>query len=254
MSKPSRKRRAKGPQMPPKIVPRRTPAAAAVRQVVRRDAAQAQAKTPPKIHDVGDLTPDFAPARILGRGVNVQPLLEQIEANPDLWDQNRFRTIGGYGNPHAKLSDIVVRFNDWKNWTGDRARFNDEHDSVWWAAYERLPYIQPLVFDLARIFFAERIGMVLITKIPPQTTCEPHVDAGWHANHYLKFALQLKSAPGQAFCYEGFRLETRPGDLYAFDNSKPHWVENPTDQERWTLIICLRLKQPTCFECVWSGE
>ena len=207
-------------------------------------------KTPGKV--VG-LYPD-PPARILRHSCHIEPLVSEIEMQPELWNQNVFRTVGGYGNPHSKLSDIVVRFNNWSNWRGDRAAFNDAHESVWWAPYERLPTIKPLVFDLMRLFEAERLGMVLITRIPAHTNCEPHVDAGWHANHYLKFAVQLKAAPGQKFCFEGFSLETRPGDLYAFDNSKPHWVENPTDEERWTLIVCLRLKQPTCLDCAWAGD
>ena len=172
---------------------------------------------------------DLAPIRLLQKGVNVAPLQALLDAQPELWDENRFRTEAAYGGPHAKLSDIIVRFNDWGNWTGDRAAFNEEHESVWWGPYDKLPYLQPLVFDLMRMFYAERLGMVLLTRIPPHTNCEPHVDVGWHAEHYLKFAVQVKAAPGQRFCYEGYSLETETGDLFAFDNSKPHWVENPTD-------------------------
>ena len=193
------------------------------------------------------------PIRILYRGVNVAPLLEQLKANPDLWDQNRFRTEGAYGGPHTRLSDIIVRFNDWGNWTGDRAAFNEEHESVWWAPYEKLTYIQPLVFDLMRMFQAERLGMVLITRIPPHVDCLPHVDVGWHAGYYLKFGLQVKAAEGQRFCYENYEIETQVGDLFAFDNSKPHWVKNPTDEERITLIMCLRLQQPICHDCRYPG-
>jgi hypothetical protein len=201
--------------------------------------------------------PELAPIRILHHGVHVLPLIQQLDAAPELWDQNVFRTERpGYGintNPHQRISDIIVRFNDWANWTGDRAAFNEEHESVWWAAYDKLPYLQPLVFDLMRKFYAERLGMVLITRIPPHCNVAKHVDAGWHAKHYLKFAVQIKSAPGQAFCYDGYRVETAPGDLFAFDNSKEHWVENPTDQERITLIVCLRLQQPMCYDCSYAG-
>jgi hypothetical protein len=196
------------------------------------------------------------PIRILKKGVIVQPLIQQIEANPQLWDQNVFRNYEpGYTseNPHERVSDIIVRFNHWKNWTGDRRAFNERHESVWWAPYEKLTYLKPLVFDLARWFYAESIGMVLITRIPPFHEVKPHVDAGWHARHYLKFAISLKSAPRQKFCFEGTEIETQVGDLFAFDNSKPHWVTNPTDQERWTLIICLRLEQPICRNCEWRG-
>ncbi len=196
-----------------------------------------------------------APIRILRRKVHVAPLIQQLEAAPELWDENVFRTEGAEytASPHAKISDIIVRFNDWANWTGDRAAFNAEHESVWWGPYDRLPYIQPLVFDLMRLTLAERLGMVLITRIPPHCNVGKHVDRGWHAEHYLKFAVQLKSAPGQKFCYEGYDLETEPGDLYAFDNSKVHWVENPTDEERITLIICLRLQQPLCYDYWYKG-
>lgn len=196
------------------------------------------------------------PIRILHRGVMVAPLIQQLDAAPELWDENVFRTEGKgpyAASPHGRISDIIVRFNDWANWTGDRAAFNEEHESVWWGAYDKLPYIQPLVFDLMRKFYAERLGMVLITRVPPHCNVGKHVDVGWHARFYLKFAVQVKSAPGQFFCFKGVKMETKPGDLYAFDNSKPHWVENPTDEERITLIICMRLQQPLCYSYNYQG-
>lgn len=201
--------------------------------------------------------PGREPIRILHRGVEVRPLVQQLEAAPELWDENVFRTEGRgpyAGNPHARISDIICRFNDWANWTGDRAAFNAEHESVWWGPYDKLPYLQPLVFDLMRMFFAERLGMVLITRIPPHCNVERHVDAGWHAQHYLKFGIQVKAAAGQFFCYDGCRVETKTGDLFAFDNSRPHWVENDTDEERITLIVCLRLQGSLCYDYRYAGK
>ena len=194
------------------------------------------------------------PIRILHRQAVVAPLIQQLEAAPELWSENVFRTEQAYGGPHTKISDIIVRFNDWANWTGDRAKFNDEHESVWWGAYDKLPYIQPLVFDLMRLLYAERLGMVLITRIPPHSNVGHHIDAGWHAKHYLKVGVQIKAARGQKFCYKGYSLETRQGDVFAFDNSKEHWVDNPTDEERITLIICLRTEQPHCLSYQYKGK
>lgn len=203
----------------------------------------------------GRMLPGSDPIRILHRGVPVQPLIEQLNAHPELWDENVFRTESpAYVSPHQRISDIICRFNDWKNWTGDRAAFNAEHELVWWGPYQKLTYLKPLVFDLMRLFEAERLGMVLITRIPPHCEVAKHVDQGWHAEHYLKFGLQIAAAPGQKFCYEGFELETQPGDLFAFDNSKVHWVENPTDSERITLIICLRLQQEICTDYQYKGK
>lgn len=205
------------------------------------------------------------PIRILREGLaKVQPLLDQLAKYPELWDENVFRTeTPGVpkktrgkksANPHAKISDIILRFNDWRHWTGDRAAFNAEHDSVWWGAVDKLTYIKPLVFDLMRMFEAERLGMVLLTRIPAHCEVAKHVDRGWHAEHYLKFGVQIAAAPGQKFCYEGYSLETRVGDVFAFDNSRTHWVENPTDAERITLIICLRLEQPHCRDYLYKGR
>ena len=87
---------------------------------------------------------------------------------------------------------------------------------------------------------AERLGGVLITKIPAGMECKPHVDGGWHAGHYEKYGIQIASAPGQRFCFEGESLETRPGDVFWFDNSHTHWVTNDTEHDRITLIVTLK--------------
>ena len=84
------------------------------------------------------------------------------------------------------------------------------------------------------------MGGVLITKIPAGKECKPHTDPGWHARYYEKVAIQIQSAPGQAFCFEGESLETRPGDVFWFDNAFTHWVTNPTPYDRITLIACIQ--------------
>jgi uncharacterized cupin superfamily protein len=97
------------------------------------------------------------------------------------------------------------------------------------------------VFPLMTHFRGERLGGVLITQIPPGHSCKPHADDGWHARHFEKFAIQIESGPGQYFCFEGERLETKPGDLFTFDNAHTHWVTNDTPHNRITLIACIRI-------------
>jgi len=89
---------------------------------------------------------------------------------------------------------------------------------------------------------AERLGGVLITKVPAHDSVKPHHDEGWHATYYDKYAVQLASAPGQAFCFEGESFSAEPGQTYSFDNSHTHWVENDSDFDRMTLIVCLRTR------------
>lgn len=197
--------------------------------------------------------------RPLVHGLDLAPVLEELAAHPELWNQYTLRT-GGYAPVHNAVSDIWVRYRAWVEWeqlmagttVGDVTELKaqrvgqfvgEAHESVWYPAIDALPSLRELIFELMRHFEVERLGGVLITRIPPRGAVGPHIDRGWHAGYYEKIAVQLKSAPGQAFCFEDGRFECEPGSVYAFDNSFEHWVENDTDQERMTCIICVRRDQ-----------
>ena len=75
---------------------------------------------------------------IRATGFDVSGLQRQLEAAPELWNQHRERTEM-YGTPHGDVSDIWVRYNDWKNYTGDWKAFHEQHDSVWYPAVSRIP-------------------------------------------------------------------------------------------------------------------
>lgn len=177
--------------------------------------------------------------RMLASGFHVDPLLEQIDAHPNVWNTHRMRTEH-YGTAHGAVSDIWVRYNDWANFTGDPQAFNGPHESVWYPVCDVLTAVKPLVESVMRAVGGGELGGVLITRIPPGGEVRPHQDHGWHAEHYEKFAVQLRSAPGQAFCFEDAWLSPMPGDLYTFINQRTHWVINPTERERMTLIVCIR--------------
>lgn len=172
---------------------------------------------------------------------DVSGLLSQIRAHPELWNDFDVRT-NHPKSPHRELDDIFVRYNARENFAGDRHAFNQPHESVWWPAAEKLPAVFPIVFDLMRHVEGEKLGMVLITRIPAGKQCYSHVDVGWHARHFDKYAVQLASAPGQAFHVGPTELSAQPGECYYFDNSRPHWVVNDSDQDRMTLIVCVRTR------------
>jgi len=170
--------------------------------------------------------------RLLASGLNVEPIRTAIEANPHLWDLYTMRTASP-DSPHHGLSDIWARF------APPGVNGNADHDAVWYPEADCLP-LRDLVYPLMSIVRGDRLGGVLITRIPPGGQCKPHVDPGWHAGYYEKFAVQIAADPGQTFCFEGEQLVTAPGDLFWFDNSHLHWVTNPTPHERITLIVCIK--------------
>ena len=115
-----------------------------------------------------------------------------------------------------------------------------EFDCEWYESADILG-VKPLVMDLFKKVNGVRLGGVLITRIPAGAECKPHTDTGgWHADYYEKFAIQIASAPGQKFCFEDVEFESKPGDVYWFNNSFKHWVPNPTPYERITMIVCVK--------------
>ena len=56
----------------------------------------------------------------LASGINVTPLMNAIQRQPELWDAHPIRTSHP-GTAHAQVSDILLRFNDLDEYlcTGD---------------------------------------------------------------------------------------------------------------------------------------
>lgn len=175
----------------------------------------------------------MTPIKLLNSGLNVSPIYWKLLEHPELWNTHRTRTEHPE-SPHYGLDDIWARFGD-----PDRAKDGLEHDSFWYPSADILG-IKPLCYDLMRAVEGVELGGVLITRIPAGKECKPHTDPGWHARRYQKYAVQITSAPGQRFHFEEASLETKPGDVYWFDNQYLHWVTNPTEYERVTMIVCIR--------------
>lgn len=169
--------------------------------------------------------------RKVREGMNVAPLWWALAEHPELWNQTDDRTTPPT-SPHFGLSDVYIRY-------GANPLDRENHESIWYPAAAVLP-VRDLIYELMFNVKAERLGGVLITKIPAGMQCKPHKDGGWHAGYYEKFGIQIASAPGQAFCFEGESLETKPGDVFWFDNSHTHWVTNDTPHDRITLIVTLK--------------
>ena len=169
----------------------------------------------------------------LSQGLNVAGIYWNLQQNPHLWDEHTNRTVDA-DSPHHGLNDIWARYGD-----PERTKDNLPHDAHWYPSADVLG-VKPLCFDLMRYVQGVELGGVLITRIPPGATCKPHRDNGWHALRYEKFAVQITSAPGQLFQFEGESLETKPGDVFTFNNQNLHWVTNDTKYERVTLIACIR--------------
>lgn len=171
--------------------------------------------------------------------LDVSALQEQLDKAPHLWNRHRERTEM-YGTPHNGVSDIWARYRPWSEYTGDWARFHDEHVSVWYPGIADIPAAWSLSRKVQRMLGAETLGGVLITMVPPGGKVDWHVDGGWHAGHYRKVGVQIRGDQNQRFAFEGSELRADDGDVYEFQNDVPHAVFNDSDRVRQTMIVCVR--------------
>lgn len=175
--------------------------------------------------------------RLAPISLNVEPIAQALAANPQLWDQHRMRTESP-NSPHREANDIWVRYNAIENFT-TIDDFNGPHESSWYPAADLL-HVKPFVLDIMRLVEGTQLGGVLITRIPPGKQVYPHIDRGWHARYYEKYAVQIRGNDKQAFRFDDEELVTRTGDFYSFDNSFRHHVVNDSYEDRITMIICIR--------------
>jgi hypothetical protein len=173
--------------------------------------------------------------------VNVASIMLELKNNPQLWNMHNFRTQAE-SSPHHGLDDIWVRYQK------EDGAVAAPHESIWYPESEFLPSVKALAYEIMHMVKGERLGGILITRIPPGKMCKPHTDSGsWHAEYYDKYAVQIESNCLQAFHFEGESFCAKPGDVYWFDNQYEHWVTNESNEDRITLIICIRTNKSDKF-------
>lgn len=176
----------------------------------------------------------------IGNGVDVMPLMLQLQSQPHLWNRNKARLLKT--GPHWQTHDIWVRYKDDAEnvASGDWANFADEHDPIWYPSYYALPAIKPLVFALMARVEGERLGGILLYKVEPGKEILPHTDTGWHADFYDKFNISIQSQPGCVFHYEGEEMHSVTGDVYWYMNDKDHWITNTSDRDQIVMSVSIR--------------
>ena len=181
----------------------------------------------------------------IAQGIDVMPLLLAIQRQPNLWNRHGFRKEFE-GTSHAQTSDLWLRFRDEKPFkeAGDYTGFEDEHDAIWYPEAYALPQARPIVFGLMARVEGVRLGGVMITKIPAGGRVLPHSDHGWHAKYYnTKIYVPLQSNPKCFNRVEDDIVAMGPGEAWYFDNTKEHEVVNDGEDDRITLIVCIRCEK-----------
>lgn len=180
----------------------------------------------------------------LADGLPVAALRDQLAAAPELWGQYQQRRYTA-DSPHEQMTDIWARYNH-PSGLADLSTFNAEHDSVWYPCVRKIPAVQELAFRLMTLVQGERLGGVLLTRLPPGAEIARHTDTGWHAGYYDKFYVAVQNDPGCVFGFEAdgqeLALLAAEGSAFWFRNDVPHWVTNDSSRERLSLIVCIKMR------------
>lgn len=173
-------------------------------------------------------------------GVDVIPLLHAVQLRPELWNEFKLRTTHEQ-SPHQQVDDIWLRFQDLEPYKhGDTAGVIDEQESINYPAWSILTPAKPLVLDLMRRVDGIRLGRVMITRLAPGKTIRPHVDGGAHAEYYSRYHIVLQGLPGSLFHCGDETVCMQTGDIWHFDNSVEHSVENNSADDRIHMIVDIR--------------
>lgn len=180
----------------------------------------------------------------IAAGVDVLPLLHAVQRAPDLWNQNKWRTTYK-GTPHVDVDDIWIRYAP-PQATGDTNDVNpvvqDTHP-VWYAAFNQLPQVRPLIFDLMRRVEAYELGRVLITKIKPGGQILPHSDAvGAYTDQEDggRYHIVLQGLPGSLFNAGDETVCMQTGEVWWFNHLAVHSVVNNSADDRIHLLVDTR--------------
>ncbi len=173
--------------------------------------------------------------------VDVLPLRLQIEQHPECWDQHTGRTAPD-GSPHAEISDIWLRWRP-EHATGAAPESYNEPfaELAWYPAMAKLPAARGLLMNIMQRVEGTALGGCLITRIRPGCQVKPHSDAmSWHAQRYsLKAYTIIRTTPNVVQWVDGENFVPKAGDVFLYDNKRPHAVYNEGDEDRWTMMAAI---------------
>lgn len=179
---------------------------------------------------------------LLASNVNVLPLLQELQRQPDLWNENTLRTKHP-GTAHSEVSDILVRFNPIPTNQDQEEMFKkvvDDCETIPFRAWKDLPSIRPILFGLMRQVEAVRLGRIIITKLPPGKCITPHIDGGAPATYYQRYQVALQCLPGNVFKIEDEEVSFETGQVWQINNRAEHSVQNNSADDRIVMIIDLK--------------
>ena len=173
----------------------------------------------------------------LVHGVSIAPLNLALARRPQLWEQAP-SLLGGREGPYREVESIILRFPDKRVlYQGEKATSFDSLENVDYPAYAQLPEARQLIMNILAAVAGERLGSVVIHRIPPGAAIQAHTDNVDLCAYYSRFHLVLQSDVGIPFCCGSEAECFEAGVLFWLDNSLEYDLKNDSREDIIHLVL-----------------
>jgi hypothetical protein len=188
----------------------------------------------------GPVTPGASPGapafiRICDE-VDIQEIKREIRGQPALWNVG---TLRQQRIPvQRETANICLRSA--RRAETSPVSIDDIHES----GNGRLARRFPATMQWLEAFARQRerqLGRALLAKLKPRGRVYSHIDHGEYYRIRDRFHLVIVSACGSRMICGAWTQLMREGELWWFDNKKPHEAFNPSDEDRIHLIFDLSM-------------
>lgn len=176
-------------------------------------------------------------------GLDTQPLLDALAANPELWGEITVRQDYP-GSAHHDTQCIFLR---------GPAEFTpheyqgtlDAHD---FPALDVLRHpVEQLLKPVLESLGATELGYVLVVALKPGGVITEHTDEGAYAEHYSRFHIALTQSRWASLRVGGYFQNFAQGELWEFNHRVPHSGDNFGPEPRIHLIFDAVIPDPLVY-------
>ena len=179
--------------------------------------------------------------------IEITPLLNTINRNPELWNQQTFRTQSKDSTMH-EVDDIIIRFGDVSGLTSDDPKlydvFQNDVDPQWNSNILALHPVKDIIRDLMNKLNAYSVGRCLISRMKPGSQIKEHDDTiGRYVNQptLMRCHVVLKGEAGNITYCGDEEVCMKTGEVWWFNTRLKHKVINNSSDDRIMLLLDLKI-------------
>ena len=176
----------------------------------------------------------MAISRPLATGLYVQPVIEFLNKNPEMWSEITARQDHPK-SPHHSTQCIFVRGPEAFT---VRKFFHDTGSYDYPSKAKLEPVLYPLIVPVIEgLLQASEVGRILIVNLRAGGIVDEHIDHGSYADHFSRFHIVASTNPECTNTTGGEVEHWRQGTCWWFNHKLPHSASNAGETDRVHISI-----------------